>query len=70
MAWGADNFRADCTLAGRDSSRLYPNAATATAPIATLAAIGSASVSAFPRLARLLISFPRSPCPKEVPGKI
>ncbi len=62
MAWGADGFRAGCTLAGRDS-KLYPTAATATAPIATLAVIGSASVSAFPRLARLLMSFPRVTMP-------
>ena len=54
MASGADGFRIGGTLAGRDS-KLYPNAATATAPIATLATNGSASVFAFPRLARLAI---------------
>ena len=69
MAWCADGFRIGCTLVGGDSKQ-YPNAAMATAPIPTLPNIGIASVSAFLRLARLLISFPRSPCLDGVHSKI
>ena len=44
-------------------------AATAMTPIATRAAIGSASASTFPRLVRLLMSFLRSPCLEQYPAK-
>lgn len=49
---------------------MYPNAATAMAPIATLPASGSAIVFFFQRLVRLLIILPRSMLLEAVPQEI